>query len=336
MDEPFASDLALDFEASEHWAPTDDGWELHLTRTVVPARFDPARRPVLIVPGYGMNGFIFGFHPSGMSLVLHLAHAGLEVWVANLRGQGASRRRSPEAPCPSLRRYAENDLVAAVRSVLHETKTRADRVDVLGASLGGSIAYAYLALDPSPRIGALVTVGSPLKWRGVPALLRVPFRSSRVAGLVRVTNTRRLAELAMPVAKRVPSLLSLYLNAAHVDLDAAAIMIRTVEDPDPRVNADIAKWLRGGDMILRGVNVTEALRGRPEPLFVVLGNKDGIVPQASALSVTDVWGADVRTLTVGDERAWYAHADLFVGNDCPACVFTPIAAWLRERAGHRA
>lgn len=326
----------MELSTEERFVRTDDGWKLALARHSLPSALDRARRPLLIVPGYGMNGFIFGFHPRGTSLVRHFAEAGLEVWVANLRGQGQSRRVTPDAPGPSLRRYAEQDLKHVLDAVVEHTETGADRVDVLGASLGGSIAYAYLALDPSPRIGALVTVGSPLKWRGVPALLRVPFRSSRVAGLVRVTNTRRLAELAMPVAKRVPSLLSLYLNAAHVDLDAAAIMIRTVEDPDPRVNADIAKWLRGGDMILRGVNVTEALRGRPEPLFVVLGNKDGIVPQASALSVTDVWGADVRTLTVGDERAWYAHADLFVGNDCPACVFTPIAAWLRERAGHRA
>lgn len=334
MDEQLASErVALEHVASEHWAATDDGWDLHLTRTVVPARFDPARRPVLIVPGYGMNGFIFGYHPSGTSLVLHLARAGHEVWVANLRGQGASRRRSPEAPCPSLRRYAETDLRCALAAVLRETATRADRVDVLGASLGGSITYAHMALERRHRVGSVVAIGSPLRWLDVSALLRLPFRSPRLASLVRVNNTRRLAELALPLATRLPVLLSLYLNAANVDLRAAPEMIRTVEDPHPRVNSDIAKWLAASDMILRGVNVTEALRACDEPLLLVVANKDGIVPQATALSARDAWGGDdVSVLTVGDRQRWYAHADLFVGHRAEEHVFEPIARWLRERS----
>src|SRR5690606_35139966 len=123
-------------ESTDHFASTDDGWRLHLRRTVAPSRLDRARRPVVIVPGYGMNGFIFGYHPAGTSLSRHLARGGLEVWVANLRGQGESRPASPEAPPPSLRRYAETDLRAAIDAVLAHTETRADRVDVIGASLG--------------------------------------------------------------------------------------------------------------------------------------------------------------------------------------------------------
>lgn len=317
---------------SEHFPRTEDGWRLHLTRSLSPSRHDRGRRPVVIVPGYGMNGFIFGFHPAGTSLVRHLAESGLEVWVANLRGQGGSGPLSPEAPPPSLRRYAEQDLTTVLDAVLERTTSRADRVDVLGASLGGSIAYAHLALEPHRRIGSLVTVGSPLRWLGVPAILRVPFRSSRLAGLVRVSNTRRLAELALPVATRVPGLLGLYMNAANVDLSAASTMIQTVEDPHPRVNSDIAKWLTARDMVLRGVNVTEALRRQTEPLLVVLGNRDGIVPEAAALSARDAWGgADVSTLRIGDDAGWYAHADLFVGREAPARVFEPIARWLADR-----
>lgn len=321
------------FEASELWAPTDDGWELHLTRTVVPSRFEPARRPVLIVPGYGMNGFIFNFHPAGVSLVLHLASSGLEVWVANLRGQGASRRRSPEAPCPSLRRYAEEDLRAAIDAILTATKTRHDRVDVLGASLGGSIAYAHMALERDHRVGSLVAIGSPLRWVEVSPLLRLPFRSPRLASLIRVNNTRRLAELALPVAMRLPILLSIYLNAANVDLRAAPEMIRTVEDPHPRVNSDIAKWLAASDMILRGVNVTESLHECGESLLLVVANRDGIVPEATALSARDAWGeGEVDVLRVGDPTRWYAHADLFIGHRARDEVFEPIARWLCERS----
>jgi pimeloyl-ACP methyl ester carboxylesterase len=320
-----------ELSTSEHFPPSDDGWRLHLTRTIAPQHLDRARRPVVIVPGYGMNGFIFGFHPAGTSLVAHLARAGREVWVANLRGQGKSRPRSPEAPCPSLRRYAETDLRTAVDAVLEGTETSADRADVLGASLGGSIAYAHVALERRHRIGALVAIGSPLQWRDVPVLLRIPFRSARLASLVRVRNTHRLAEVALPIATRVPALLSLYLNAANVDLTAASEMIRTVEDPHPRVNSDIAKWMNASDMILRGVNVTDALRAAREPLLVVMANRDGIVPASAALSAQGAWGGEVDVLRVGDDRRWYAHADLFVGHEAPARVFEPIARWLDAR-----
>lgn len=317
---------------SEHFPRTADGWRLHLTRTAAPGRLDPARRPVVIVPGYGMNGFIFGFHPRGTSMVRHLAEAGLEVWVANLRGQGASAPLDADAPPPSLRGYAERDLKAAIDAVLERTSTRAERVDVIGASLGGSIAYAHLALDRDPRVGALVTVGSPLRWASVPLVLRLPFRSARVAGLVRVQGVRRLAGLALPVATRVPGLLSLYMNTANVDLTVADQMIQTVEDPHPRVNSDIAKWLNASDMILRGINVTEALAERREPLLIVLANRDGIVPPAAALSVRDAWGGtDLSTLRIGDDERWYAHADLFVGHEAPTQVFEPIRRWLHER-----
>ncbi len=313
---------------SEHYASTDDGWRLHLTRTAVPERLDRARRPVLIVPGYGMNGFIFGFHPAGTSMVQHLAPAGFEVWVANLRHQGKSRALSPEAPCPSLRRYAETDLRAAIATVLTTTESRVDRVDVIGASLGGSIAYAHMALEPRHHVGSLVAIGSPLRWIDVPALLRIPFRSPRLASLVRVSNTKRLAGIALPIATRVPALLSLYLNAANVDLRAAPQMIETVEDPHPRVNADIAKWLGASDMVLRGVNVTEALSSCRSRRMIVLANRDGIVPPATALSARAAWGGEVDVLRVGDDRDWYAHAALFVGHHAPARVFEPIARWL--------
>lgn len=314
----------------ELYPRTEDGWKLHLVRTAG-ASLDRGTRPVLIVPGYGMNGFIFAFHPAGTSLVRHLADAGLEVWVANLRGQGKSRAASEESPGPSLRRYAETDLRTAIHAVLEHTMTRADRADVLGASLGGSIAYAHLALEHAPRVGSLVAVGSPLRWRDVPAVIRAAFRSPRLASLVRIRGTERLARRLVPIATRVPKVLSLYLNADNVDLSAAHEMIRTVEDPHPRVNADIAKWLIASDMVLRGVNVTEALRARREPLLLVVGNKDGVVPEASALSARDAWGGPVDVHRVGDEARWYAHADLFVGRESPERVFAPVTKWLRER-----
>ena len=40
-----------------------DGWWLSLRRTFHSEKLDPDKDPLLIIPGYGMNSFIFGFPP---------------------------------------------------------------------------------------------------------------------------------------------------------------------------------------------------------------------------------------------------------------------------------
>jgi pimeloyl-ACP methyl ester carboxylesterase len=317
----------------DFWAETRDGWALHLQRTRSPRGIDRARRPLLIVPGYGMNGFIFGFHPRGTSLEAHLADEGIEVWTVNLRGQGRSRREHPDAHGPTMQRYAEEDVSAAIDRVLAETETKAERLDVLGASLGGSITFAHLARRPGHRVASVIAIGSPLRWEEVPLFLRIPFASRRIAGLVKVQGARKLAERVLPLVKHAPMALSVYMNAAHVDLGAASELVRTVEDPDPRVNRDIAGWMRAGDLVIDGVNVTEAMHRERAPLLLVVANKDGIVPERVATSAGRAWGgSDVTTLRIGTEDDWYAHADLFVGHESPKVVFAPIERWLRERA----
>jgi hypothetical protein len=167
----------------------------------------------------------------------------------------------------------------------------------------------------------------------VPIFLRIPFASRRVAGILQVKGARALAARVVPLLRHVPFALSMYMNAAHVDLSAASELVRTVEDPHPGVNRDIAEWMRARDLTVGGTNVTAAMRDERGPLLVVLANRDGIVPQSVARSAVTAWGGeDVSTLEIGTPSDWYAHADLFVGNDSPRVVFDPIARWLRERS----
>jgi pimeloyl-ACP methyl ester carboxylesterase len=318
----------------DFFATTRDGWRLHVKRTRRAAGVDRSRRPLLIVPGYGMNGFIFGFHPRGTSLESHLASEGIEVWTANLRGQGRSERARPDAPGPTMARYAHEDVQAVIDLVLRESEGRATQLDVLGASLGGSITFIHLSRpEARARIASVIAVGSPLAWEEVPIFLRVPFASRRVAGLVRVSGARRLASTVLPLVKHVPAALGMYMNAAHVDLDAASDLVRTVEDPDPAVNRDIAGWMKSRDLVIDGVHVTRAMREVTQPLLLVVANQDGIVPERVATSAARAWGgSDVTTLRIGTPEDWYAHADLFVGHASPEIVFAPIERWLRERS----
>ena len=72
-------------------------------------------------------------------------------------------------------------------------------------------------------------------------------------------------------------------------------------------------------------------RGLPTPVLAVVANADGIVPAATARSIEGVLGTEhVDVLEVGDDKRWYAHADLFIGKAAHEEVFDPIDRWLRE------
>ena len=316
-------------EVREQYATTADGWSLRLRRTVSPQHFDAATKPLLIVPGYGMNSFIFSYHPRGTSMERCLAEGGYEVWAMDLRGQGHSRPTVDRPGAISLENYASIDVPAAVERVLGGTQTNARSVTVIGCSLGGSITFSYLALSGPRRVSEIIAMGAPLRWSQVHPLVRTLFASPRLAGALRLSNTRRLLMTAFPLIRRMPSLLALYMNTATIDVDQIHEMTETVEDPDPGINRDIAYWIKQRDLILGGVNVTEAMSKIKLPLMIVLSNKDGIVPERTALSAASAWGGnDVNILRVGDDKNWYAHANLFVADDAPRLVFDPILAWL--------
>src|SRR4051794_26749737 len=108
----------------------------------VRARTTTRGRPVLIVPGYGMNSYIFGFHPNGPSLVECLAARGLEIWTVDLRGQGRSIRTR------GTRRYgiaelAVEDIRTAIDHIVSHTVTGESKLDLIGCSLGTALAFAH-------------------------------------------------------------------------------------------------------------------------------------------------------------------------------------------------
>ena len=316
-----------------HPVQTSDGWTLPLTALVMPERLVPGSRPLLLVPGYGMNSAIFRYHPAGRSLAHTLAAEGFEVWMGGFRGQKAARARRG-APPPGLAALAEIDLPAQLQAVLAGSRTGAAAVDLIGVSLGGSISYAYLALHRDAPVGAMVAVCAPLRWVTRHLLLRLAFASRRLAGAVPMWGSASLARVALPLLARAPGALSIYLNADHINLDDADRILETVDRPHRRLNRQLAAWMGQQDMVLGGVNITAALRRVVAPLLVVHTNRDQIVPPPVALSVVGAWGgSDLEVMKVGDAEDWYAHADLFMAPRAPEQVFAPLARWLAARQG---
>lgn len=307
------------------------GWRLAMTRTPPAAGTTPAKRPVLIVPGYGMNSFIFGYHPGGPSLVECLAARGLEVWTVDLRGQGRSIRAKGTNKY-GLAELAIDDLGAAIAHVVANSPLRAKTIDLIGCSLGTALAFAHVASVPTAPVHAIVSMAGLVTWKGAHPLVRVAFSSPRLVGLMRMRNTRQLVRFALPVVTKVaPSLLSVYVNHRSTDLSGYAKLVQTVEDPHPIINREIAQWIQRGDLVLRGVNVSQKLASLEHPFFCVVANDDGIVLPVTSRHTYDAIGSKVkRLLEVGDADQRIAHADLFLCHGAQERIFTPIADFLLE------
>jgi pimeloyl-ACP methyl ester carboxylesterase len=308
------------------------GWRLAITR-YRDARAAPRLRgrPVLIVPGYGMNSYIFSFHPTGPSMVECLAARGLEVWTVDLRNQGRSIRAH------GTHRYnmgdlAVDDIGAAIAHVLTMTATGEKKLDVVGCSLGTALSFAHVAVVEDAPIHALVSMAGLVTWREAHPIVRFAFASPRVAGLMRMKNTRRLARFALPVLSKVaPSLLSVYINERSTDLSQAARMVQTVEDPHPIINREIAEWMKRGDLVVRGVNVSEHLPKMRHPFLCVVANDDGIVLPATSRHTFDMIGSSHKEiLLVGDVEMPIGHADLFLCKGAQPRIFAPIADFLLD------
>ncbi|MBK6512953.1 MAG: alpha/beta fold hydrolase [Polyangiaceae bacterium] len=320
------------FESVQHFVDNRDGWQLSLRQTWDPAALRRDTKPVLIVPGYGMNSFIFGYHPGGNSFEAALVRAGLEVWLVDLRAQGDSRSTGGGDDY-GLEDLALTDLEAAVGAALERTKTASTKVSVIGASLGATIMFAHAALSPSPRVGNLVSIGGPVRWVKIHPLLKLAFASPTLVGLIRLKGTRKLAELTLPhVLRHTPWLLSIYINPEHVDVAHVKEIVKTVEDPNRSINRQIARWINDRDLVLRGKNLSDAIGRVDVPLLCVVANADGIVPRETAeFCHSRVASTDKALLEVGSSDMRLAHADMFISRHAEDVVFAPIRDWLLAR-----
>lgn len=308
------------------------GWRLAVTRTRAfrdGPRAAAGKRPVLIVPGYGMNSFIFGFHPKGPSMVETLAARGLEIWTVDLRGQGKSIRARGSNRY-GIADLAVDDLGATIQHVLANTLTGAKTLDLVGCSLGTALAFAHVACVPDAPVHAIVSMGGLVTFKKANPYVKYAFASPRIAGLMRMKNTRRLARFALPVlAKIAPSIISVYINERSTDLSQSERMVQTVEDPHPVINREIAEWIKRGDLVVRGVNVSQRLPQLKHPFFCVVANHDGIVlPETSRHTFEVIGSENKELLLVGEEDMPIAHADLFLCTGAQERIFAPVADFL--------
>lgn len=316
-------------EHQQYRVDNGDGWKLDIRRFVSPDTLDRQRRPVVAVPGFCMNCHILSYHPGERPMIEALVDSGLEVWAANLRGQGDSQRLRGSTRY-GFSELSRVDLPAVIDVVADSTASQAPGVDLIGCSLGATVSYAYLAHHrDNHRVGAVVNIGGPLRWNTVHPILRAAVQCPRLLGAIPVRGTRQLARMALPFAEYVPWLISHYINTDIVDLSKADELVQTIDDPNPRLTQEMAQWIKNTDLIVDGLNISHALYSVDVPIQCVIAMQDGVVTPESALSILDHIGShDVDIVEVGTPEVPHAHADLFVSEGVGDKVFAPICDWL--------
>lgn len=318
---------------AREWYHVDngDGWDLALYRTHHPLKIDRSKRPVFIVPGYGMNSYIFHYHPTARSLAATLADRGHEVFTVDLREQGRARKvTAGKQGRYGLSELALVDFAKAIDAARAHTIAKHTEIDLLGASLGGTIAMLYRTQSRRPAPGRVVLLGSPIRWTGVHPLVKVLFGSPALAGALELKKTRALAGLALPVAaKLAPWALKVYMNTDASDISHPEEMVNTVEDPSRYVNREIAEWIKSRDLVINGRNLSDDVARFEDPLCTIYANGDGIVPKETAtFAHYHAKSANKVLVVAGDRDVPYSHADMFIGREAARQVFEPIIEFL--------
>lgn len=318
-------------DAETYLVPNGAGWQLVAKRFIDPDRFDGRRRPVAMVPGYGMNSFILGFHPTGPSMIEYLAAAGFEVWTMNLRAQDGTVRQGGRRHY-TIGDVARVDLPAILNFIVGHTRSKRRRVDVIGCSLGATYLYAYAVLNRPNVLANIVALGGPLRWVEVHPALKLAFSQPWLLRRIDMRFTRTLCRLGLPLLAKMPGLLHIYMHPEIVDMSRTDELVETIEDPNPLLNEEIARWVGNRDLVIDGVNISEGFADVTNPLFCVQANADGVVPAATAFSALDLAGSKIKdSLIVGTDQVPMAHADMYISHYAQDWVFRPLADWLSRR-----
>jgi pimeloyl-ACP methyl ester carboxylesterase len=319
-----------------HYVVSEDGWRIGLYRyPATPQRYET---PVLLCHGLGANRFNFDLGPE-VSLARHLQKEGFDVWSIDLRGRGASRKNTREDTRSYVPHvfddYVRHDAVAAIGHVLGQTQ--ASQVHWIGHSMGGLVLYAVLQGEGAESIASGVTIASPGTFARTPRIPLVYLLSHALRFLPRIHLSFLAAGSAALVARIRLPWEELFLNRNNVE---ASVMDRAlcylVSDISGGEISQILDWMKSREFRTYDGrhSYEECLRNVRQPLFLIAGAKDLLVPPKSVEAAYDRIASDRKDLFIlGREQGQeedYGHGDLLIGKNCSREVFPRIVQWLES------
>jgi lysosomal acid lipase/cholesteryl ester hydrolase len=332
----------------EGFATTADGWKLGIRR-VRPNYPDPAKLPIVLCHGLGLNGTFWTITDD--HLPSQLAAKGYEVFIVDMRGSGASHRVGLPGKINSFLRQtpirevgardwtvddeANYDVPAILEYVQRETGS--ERINWVGHSLGGMLMFPFLEFSPeAERIANFVDMGGVAMVVDTPEIRRMRKADKGLRMLSLGLSTGRLGRPMM--YGRMPGLEQIdrfYYTSANVDKRTVSRFYGyTLEDPGAGALKQLDPYLWTGHMLSadQSIDYASALDRITTPILMVAGEADIMADIPSTLlTFQNLGSADKSLMRFGrldGQIADYGHCDLVWSRNASKEVFPPVIDWL--------
>ncbi len=307
--------------------------------TLVLGRIRPVGSPSLLPPivfchGLAMNRYALALDPQ-RSLARALAARGRDCWLLELRG-ASDGPFSLAARAASFDTYASYDIPTALAYVT--AATGAERVDWVGFSMGGMLAYAHLGALHGEGVRRLVTLGSPVRFKGYPAT-RAMGAAPYVFSPFGLRISAPLGWLAASVAPLLWPGLPLFVTRGfrghHYDREALrSIFGASFSDVPAGVMKQFARWVREDTFNSDdgASDYREGLAAITVPTLVISGDRDRLaLPPCVREAYERIGAGEKMYREVGPDsgaHAHYDHLDLIMGAKAHDEVFAEVFDWL--------
>lgn len=337
--------------------------EVFLKKIETTAPWMPRRGPVIMAPGIACNGNLFRLRTDNGRILTYdhansfanlLASQGFTVYLWHYPSSELVYNRFVSRYCSESLYYGKHysvspalnfdqmvnlDLPLVLDLVAKDAET--ERLSWVGFSMGGMLAYAYLAKYGDDRIRSLVTIGSPIRITlSLARLISAVNRLSKMVGAEEQTIGGTLSARLHLFASLTAFLPDRALKSRQFDFlyepnninynTLRAFFAKIVEPIPSGLENSFSQFIREGFVSLAGdfdyFDGLRSMRGkRPHCLFLA-GEKDKLAPPASVRLAQ-------KALTPGVDDNFAVikgsgHNDLVIGNNSEGEVWERCLDWL--------
>lgn len=324
---------------------TRDGWKLTLEHFSANPTQIKRKYPVILCHGLMANRIFFTVNEED-SIAHQLVQNGYDVWVVDLRGREEAGSPSwffgEKRYTYSIDDYIRDDVDTVLDYVLQ--KTNSDKVNWIGHSMGGMIAYARIGSYNENRIANLVTVGSPFSFELLSNSLKlwhkVGFCTTSIFPVVPIGSLAKMNSYSCIDFTPRTGLLEILLYPENTDPKIIKSSQRYIfNNITPHEALQLKTGIETGEFYsLDGTinyTYTENLKNITIPTLLVLGRRDHLGFGYTIRNVYERIATNDKKILIIEKAQGaeedYGHADLIMGRRARKDVIVPIIEWLNKR-----
>lgn len=347
-----------------------DGREIFVKHVFSVAKDLPDYGPVIMSPGVSTNGNLFRVDDNGKCHVMDhnrsfanlLASEGFDVYLYHPGFSDRVYNRYVSRHCKDSNYYNRRYRVSAqfgygdlinfeVPALIDYvcTHSKSEEISWVGFSLGGMIAYSYLAKNIDNPIKNLVTIGSPM------ALNQMFYRfvhyinfTSTLLGLEEDAFLGNLTQNMVPVTRAIRAIpsqairynpISPYLfNPSNISNTSVRTLLGQIVEPMPKeLQKFFIKFVQDGyspeNKITNYLNKLRLLKESDMNFLFFYGTNDLLATPESVFLAREVISPNDPHNLVAARTS--GHIDLIIGNNAMEQVWKPTLEWLKGKTGQK-